>query len=56
MMDLLSDNQNWDISPLWGHPVIASACLATLQEITETDLMDRTLDKKNCLNHFWYTL
>jgi 4-aminobutyrate aminotransferase-like enzyme len=32
--------QNWDISPL-GHPVIASACLATLQEITETDLMDR---------------
>jgi hypothetical protein len=38
MMDLLSDNQNWDISPLWGHPVIASACLP-LQEITETDLM-----------------
>jgi 4-aminobutyrate aminotransferase-like enzyme len=29
-----------------GHPVIASACLATLQEITETDLMDRTLDKE----------
>jgi hypothetical protein len=53
MMDLLSDNPN--ISPLLGPPVIASACLATLQEITETDLMDRTLDKKNCLNHFWYT-
>jgi 4-aminobutyrate aminotransferase-like enzyme len=35
--DLLSDNQNWDIS-LLGHPVIASACLALL-EITETDLM-----------------
>jgi 4-aminobutyrate aminotransferase-like enzyme len=55
MMDLLII-QNWDISPLLGHPVIASACLATLQEITETDLMDRTLDKENCLNHFWYTL
>jgi hypothetical protein len=29
-----------------------AACLATLQEITETDLMDRTLDKENYLNHF----
>jgi 4-aminobutyrate aminotransferase-like enzyme len=47
--------QNWDISPLLGHPVIASACLATLQEITETDLMDRTLDKEKLFKSLWYT-
>jgi 4-aminobutyrate aminotransferase-like enzyme len=26
MMDLLSDNPKTGTSPLWGHPVIASAC------------------------------
>jgi acetylornithine/succinyldiaminopimelate/putrescine aminotransferase len=47
MMDLLSDNPKLGhITTFGGHPVIASACLATLQEITETDLMDRTLDKE----------
>jgi glutamate-1-semialdehyde aminotransferase len=56
MMDLLSDNPKLGHITTLGHPVIASACLATLQEITETDLMPKTLDKKNCLNHFWYTL
>jgi 4-aminobutyrate aminotransferase-like enzyme len=56
MMDLLSDNPKLGHITTLGHPVIASACLATLQEITETDLMDRTFRKKNCLNHFWYTL
>ena len=47
MMDLLSDNPKLGhITTFGGHPVIASACLATLQEITETDLMPRTLDKE----------
>jgi acetylornithine/N-succinyldiaminopimelate aminotransferase len=48
MMDLLSDNPKLGhITTFGGHPVIASACLATLQEITETDLMPRALDKEN---------
>jgi acetylornithine/N-succinyldiaminopimelate aminotransferase len=47
MMDLLSDNPKLGhITTFGGHPVIASACLATLQEITETDLMPRTLEKE----------
>jgi acetylornithine/N-succinyldiaminopimelate aminotransferase len=48
MMDLLSDNPKLGhITTFGGHPVIASACLATLQEITETDLMPKTLHKEN---------
>jgi acetylornithine/N-succinyldiaminopimelate aminotransferase len=47
MMDLLSDNPKLGhITTFGGHPVIAAACLATLQEITETDLMPSTLDKE----------
>jgi acetylornithine/succinyldiaminopimelate/putrescine aminotransferase len=47
MMDLLSDNPKLGhITTFGGHPVIASACLATLQEITETDLMPKALDKE----------
>lgn len=47
MMDLLSDNPKLGhITTFGGHPVIASACLATLQEITETDLMAQTLEKE----------
>ncbi|MBE0392223.1 aspartate aminotransferase family protein [Flavobacterium sp. PL002] len=47
MMDLLSDNPKLGhITTFGGHPVIASACLATLQEITETDLMQQTLEKE----------
>jgi acetylornithine/N-succinyldiaminopimelate aminotransferase len=48
MMDLLSDNPKLGhITTFGGHPVIASACLATLQEITETDLMTEALEKEN---------
>jgi acetylornithine/succinyldiaminopimelate/putrescine aminotransferase len=48
MMDLLSDNPKLGhITTFGGHPVIASACLATLQEITETDLMTKALEKEN---------
>lgn len=46
-MDLLSDNPKLGhITTFGGHPVIASACLATLQEITETNLMNDALDKE----------
>jgi acetylornithine/succinyldiaminopimelate/putrescine aminotransferase len=48
MMDLLSDNPKLGhITTFGGHPVIASACLATLQEITETNLMPEALEKEN---------
>ena len=47
MMDLLSDNPKLGhITTFGGHPVIAAACLATLQELTETDLIQQTLVKE----------
>ncbi len=46
-MDLLSDNPKLGhITTFGGHPVIAAACLATLQEITETNLIQETLSKE----------
>ncbi len=48
MMDLLTDNPKLGhITTFGGHPVIAAACLATLQEITETSIMADTLVKEN---------
>jgi acetylornithine/succinyldiaminopimelate/putrescine aminotransferase len=45
-MDLLSDNPKLGhITTFGGHPVIAAASLATLKEITETNLITETLDK-----------
>ncbi|MDD2820188.1 MAG: aspartate aminotransferase family protein [Flavobacterium sp.] len=47
MMDLLSENPKLGhITTFGGHPVIASACLATLQEITETNLMSEAIKKE----------
>ncbi|WP_269684249.1 aspartate aminotransferase family protein [Flavobacterium lacustre] len=47
MMDLLSENPKLGhITTFGGHPVIASACLATLQEITETNLMSKAIEKE----------
>jgi acetylornithine/N-succinyldiaminopimelate aminotransferase len=47
MMDLLSDNPKLGhITTFGGHPVIAAACLATLQEITETNLMAEAMEKE----------
>lgn len=47
MMDLLTDNPKLGhITTFGGHPVIASACLATLQEITETNLMAEAMEKE----------
>jgi len=47
MMDLLSDNPKLGhITTFGGHPVIAAACLATLKEICETNLMEQALKKE----------
>jgi acetylornithine/succinyldiaminopimelate/putrescine aminotransferase len=47
MMDLLSHNPKLGhITTFGGHPVIAAACLATLQEVTETSLMQEALEKE----------
>lgn len=47
MMDLLAHNPKLGhITTFGGHPVIAAACLATLQELTETDLIAQTLEKE----------
>jgi acetylornithine/N-succinyldiaminopimelate aminotransferase len=46
-MDLLTDNPKLGhITTFGGHPVIAAACLATLREILETNLMQETLEKE----------
>jgi acetylornithine/N-succinyldiaminopimelate aminotransferase len=46
-MDLLShDPKLGHITTFGGHPVIAAACLATLKEITETNLMRDALVKE----------
>ena len=47
MMDLLShDPKLGHITTFGGHPVIAAAALATLQEITESNLMEEALEKE----------
>lgn len=47
LMMLLSDNPKLGhITTFGGHPVIAAAALATLQEITESNLMQETLEKE----------
>jgi acetylornithine/succinyldiaminopimelate/putrescine aminotransferase len=47
MMDLLSHEPKLGhITTFGGHPVIAAACLATLQEVTETHLMQEALEKE----------
>lgn len=47
MMDLLSHGPKLGhITTFGGHPVIAAACLATLQELVETDIMAQVLEKE----------
>ena len=47
MMDLLTENPKLGhITTFGGHPVIASACLATLKELTETNIITDTLAKE----------
>ncbi|TVZ23567.1 acetylornithine/succinyldiaminopimelate/putrescine aminotransferase [Dokdonia sp. Hel_I_63] len=50
MMSLLSDNPKLGhITTFGGHPVIAAAALATLQEITESNLMQEALEKEQLI-------
>ena len=47
LMDLLQDNPKLGhITTFGGHPVIAASALATLQEITESNLMHQALEKE----------
>ena len=47
LMDLLMDNPKLGhITTFGGNPLIAAAALATLQEITETDLIPQSLEKE----------
>lgn len=46
-MELLTNPKLGHITTFGGHPVIAAACLATLQEVTETSLISDTLAKEN---------
>ncbi len=47
-MDLLShDPVLGHITTFGGHPVIAAACLATLQELLETNLMQEAIEKEH---------
>jgi acetylornithine/succinyldiaminopimelate/putrescine aminotransferase len=51
-MDLLMDNPKLGhITTFGGHPVIAAAALATLKEITESDLMAKALEKEQLIRH-----
>ncbi|MBU3822395.1 aspartate aminotransferase family protein [Flavobacteriaceae bacterium XHP0103] len=47
LMDLLTENPKLGhITTFGGHPLIAASALATLQEITESNLMQETLEKE----------
>ncbi|TWO31832.1 aspartate aminotransferase family protein [Seonamhaeicola sediminis] len=47
LMDLLMDNPKLGhITTFGGHPVIAASALATLKEITESELIPQTLEKE----------
>nr|WP_321222747.1 aspartate aminotransferase family protein [uncultured Psychroserpens sp.] len=49
-MDLLQDNPKLGhITTFGGHPVIAAAALATLKEITQSNLMAKTLEKEQLI-------
>ena len=49
-MALLSNNPKLGhITTFGGHPLIAAAALATLQEITESDLIQQTLEKEKLI-------
>jgi len=50
LMDLLSDNPKLGhITTFGGNPVIAASALATLKEITESDLINQTLEKEKTI-------
>lgn len=50
LMATLKDNPKLGhITTFGGHPVIAAAALATLQEITETNIIEQTLEKETLI-------
>ncbi len=50
LMDTLQDNPKLGhITTFGGNPVIAASALATLKEITESDLMSQTLEKEQLI-------
>jgi len=50
LMDTLSDNPKLGhITTFGGNPLIAAASLATLQELTETRLIEESLEKEAIL-------
>ncbi|WP_323788082.1 aspartate aminotransferase family protein [Psychroserpens sp.] len=50
MMDLLQDHPKLGhITTFGGHPVIAAAALATVKEITESELMSQALEKEQLI-------
>lgn len=50
LMDTLKDNPKLGhITTFGGNPVIAASALATLQEVTESDLMSRALEKEQLI-------
>ena len=50
LMDLLMDNPKLGhITTFGGNPVIAAAALATLKELTETDLIQQSLEKEELI-------
>ena len=53
LMDTLKDNPKLGhITTFGGHPVIAASALATLKEITSSNLMDKALEKEQLIrNH-----
>ena len=52
LMSLLSDNPKLGhITTFGGHPVIAAAALATLKEITESDVMQAAIDKEKLIRN-----
>ncbi len=52
-MDLLSNNPKLGhITTFGGHPVIAAACLATLQELTESTLMSDAIHKEKIFRKY----
>ena len=47
LMNLLKDHpKQGHITTFGGHPVIAAACLATLKEVINSDLQEKTLEKE----------
>lgn len=53
LMSLLADNPKMShITTFGGNPVVAAASLATLHELTQTNLMEQTLEKETLFRNY----